>query len=98
MQSMNANWKQDPRIKKMNPQKIALLNEFANRVERTPKDQLMTTLLSLNAEASQRGIQFNDEETDLLISIMSANMTPNERSRMETLRMLSKNLMNRNKK
>jgi hypothetical protein len=95
---MNSNWKQDPRLKKMNPQKIALLNEFANRVEHTPQNQLMTTLMSLNAEANQKGIQFNNEETDLLISIMSANMSPAERNRMETLRMLSKNLMNRNKK
>ena len=95
---MNSNWKQDPRLKKMNPQKIALLNEFANRVEHTPQNQLMTTLMSLNAEANQKGIQFNNEETDLLISIMSANMSPAEKNRMETLRMLSKNLMNRNKK
>lgn len=95
---MNSNWKQDPRLKKMNSQKIALLNEFANRVEKTPQNQLMTTLMSLNAEANQKGIQFNNEETDLLVSIMSANMSPAERNRMETLRMLSKNLMNRNKK
>lgn len=95
---MNSNWKQDPRLRKMNPQKISMLTEFAAKVESTPKDQLMTTLLSLNAEASQRGIQFNDEETDLLISIMSANMSPAEKNRLDTLRMLSKNLMRRNKK
>ncbi|WP_394526691.1 hypothetical protein [Lacrimispora sp. JR3] len=95
---MNSNWKQDPRLKKMNPQKISMLTEFAAKVEYAPKDQLMTTLLALNAEASQRGIQFNDEETDLLVSIMSANMTPAEKNRVDTLRMLSKNLMRRNKK
>lgn len=82
----------------MNPQKISMLTEFAAKVESAPKDQLMTTLLALNAEASQRGIQFNDEETDLLVSIMSANMTPAEKNRVDTLRMLSKNLMRRNKK
>lgn len=95
---MNTNWKQDPRLKKMNPQKLSLLTEFAKRVETTPKDQLLPTLLSLNAEASQKGVQFNDEETDLLISIMSANMDQNERKRVDTLRMLSKNLMKRNNK
>lgn len=95
---MNTNWKQDPRLKKMNPQKISLLNEFAKRVESVPKDQLLPTLLSLNAEASQKGIQFNDEETDLLMSIMSANMSENERKRMETLRLLSRNLSRRGNK
>ncbi|GLC78827.1 hypothetical protein [Lacrimispora brassicae] len=95
---MNANWKQDPRLKTMNSQKLSMLNEFAKRVETTPKDQLLPTLLSLNAEASQKGIQFNDQETDLLISIMSANMDQNEKKRIESLRMLSKNFMKRNTK
>ena len=95
---MNTNWKQDPRLKTMNSQKLSMLNDFANRVETTPKDQLLPTLLSLNAEASQKGIQFNDQETDLLISIMSANMDQNEKKRIESLRMLSKNFMKRNTK
>ncbi|HCD44871.1 MAG TPA: hypothetical protein DEQ64_14300 [Lachnoclostridium sp.] len=95
---MNFNWKQDPRLRNMNPQKLSLLTEFVKRVESTPKDQLVPTLLNLNAEASQKGIQFNDEETDLLISIMSANMGPNERKRIDTMRMLSKNFMKRNTK
>ncbi|MDR1772888.1 MAG: hypothetical protein LBS02_20005 [Hungatella sp.] len=95
---MNFNWKQDPRLRNMNPQKLSMLSEFAKRVESTPKDQLVPTLLNLNAEASRKGIQFNDEETDLLISIMSANMSANERKRIETMRMLSKNFMKRNTK
>ncbi len=95
---MNINWKQDPRLRNMNPQKLSMLTEFAKRVESTPKDQLVPTLLNLNAEASRKGIQFSNEETDLLITIMSANMTPNERKRMDTLRMLSQNLMKRNAK
>jgi hypothetical protein len=82
----------------MNPQKLSMLSEFAKRVESTPKDQLVPTLLNLNAEASRKGIQFNDEETDLLISIMSANMSANERKRIDTMRMLSKNFMKRNTK
>ncbi|MDR1547855.1 MAG: hypothetical protein LBT06_04610 [Hungatella sp.] len=95
---MNFNWKQDPRLRNMNPQKLSMLSEFAKRVESTPKDQLVPTLLNLNAEASRKGIQFNDEETDLLISIMSANMSANERKRIDTMRMLSKNFMKRNTK
>jgi hypothetical protein len=95
---MNFNWKQDPRLKNMNPQKLSMLTEFAKRVESTPKDLLIPTLLNLNAEASRKGIQFNNEETDLLISIMSTNMNAGERKRIDTLRMLSQNFMKRNKK
>nr|WP_314459186.1 hypothetical protein [uncultured Clostridium sp.] len=95
---MNTNWKQDPRLKNMNPQKLSMLTEFAKRAEAAPKDQLFQTLMSLSAEANQKGIKFSDEETDLLISIISANMNPSERQRVETIRMLSKNMMKRNGK
>lgn len=95
---MNSNWKQDPRLKNMSPKKLSLLSEFAKRVESAPKDQLLPTLLSLNTEASQKGIRFNDEETDLLITIMSAHMNPAEKQRIDTLRMISKNLTGKNKR
>lgn len=92
---MNTNWKQDPRLKNMNQQKLNLLTEFAKEVESAPKDQLLPTLLNLNMEANEKGIAFTDQETDLLISIMSSGMSPTEKKRMETLRMLSKNLARR---
>lgn len=82
----------------MNPQKLSMLTEFAKRAESAPKDQLFQTLMSVSAEANQKGIKFSDEETDLLISIISANMDPSERQRVETIRMLSKNMMKRNGK
>ena len=95
---MISNWKQDPRLKNMNPQKLSMLTEFAKRAEAAPKDQLFPTLMSLTAEANQKGIHFNDDETDLLISILGDNMSPAERQRVETIRMLSKNMMKRNGK
>ena len=39
---MNTNWKQDPRLKGMNQQKLELLTTFAQEVESAPKDQLMS--------------------------------------------------------
>ncbi len=92
---MNSNWKQDPRLKEMSQEKLSLLTEFAAKVEQTPRDQLMSTLLSLNLEASEKGLQFSDQETDLLVSIMSSAMSPAERKRIDTLRMISKNLSKR---
>lgn len=92
---MNTNWKQDPRLKDMSPQKLTLLNEFAKKVETAPKDQLISTLLTLNLEASEKGIQFSDQETELLVSIMSNGMSPAERKRMDTLRLISRNLARR---
>lgn len=95
---MSSNWRQDPRLKNIDPKKLSLLNEFAKRVESTPKDQLLPTLLNINMEANQKGIHFSEQESDLLISIMSTNMNPTERQRLETLRFLSRNFSKHNKK
>ena len=92
---MNTDWKQDSRLKNMNPKKLAMLNEFAKRVETTPKHLLVSTLLSLNAEATRNGLSFTDEETDLLISIMGAHMSEEERKRLEAVQAFSKNAKRR---
>lgn len=92
---MNTKWQSDPRLKVMSPQKLSLLTEFAKKVEMAPKNQLVTTLLTLNMEAKEKGLQFTDEETELLVSILSGGMNATEQKRLETLRMLSSNLTKR---
>lgn len=92
---MSTEWKQDPRLKSMNQEKLNFLTEFASKVESAPKEQLITALLSMNMEANQKGIRFSDQETDLLVSILSANMNPADRSKLDTLKMISKKLANK---
>lgn len=92
---MNTKWQSDPRLKTMSPQKLSLLTELAKKVETSPKNQLVSTLLTLNLEAKEKGIQFSDQETELLVSILSGGMSPAEQKRMDTLRMISNNLTKR---
>ena len=55
---MNAAWKQDPRLKNMNPEKLNYLTKLAETVEQTPKDKLMPLFMSMAAGSSQ--FQFTD--------------------------------------
>lgn len=89
---MEYQWKNDPRLKDMDPKKLEYLTQFAEKVRQTPKSQLISTFLSLNADASQRGIHFTDEETELLVSILTAGFSPADKKRLDTLRLLSKKL------
>lgn len=89
---MDNSWKQDPRLKSMSKEKLELLTEFSDRIGRTEKNKLMEAFLSINLEARQRGIQFNDKETSLLVNILSAHMAPSERKKLDLLKMLSKKL------
>ena len=38
---MDNSWKQDPRLKAMNKDKLAMLTEFAERIEHSDKNNLM---------------------------------------------------------
>lgn len=85
-------WKQDPRLKQMSREKLDYLTDFAERTRRLPKNQVLPAFLSLQADANRRGIRFTDEETSLLVSVLSANMPPEDRNKVETLRLIAKKL------
>ncbi len=84
------NWKNDPRLQNMDPDKLNFLTDFVERIKKTPKNQVVPAFLSLQAEASQKGISFSNQETMLLVSILSSDMSPADKNRLEALRMLAK--------
>ena len=86
---MDNSWKQDPRLKAMNKDKLAMLTEFAERIEHSDKNNLMEAFMTINMEARQK---FNDRETDLLVNILSSRMPPSEKKKIDLLKMLSKKM------
>ena len=80
------NWKDDPRLRTMNPEKVAFLDHLACEIQKTPKDQLMNRFLSLT------GMVFTDQETDLMAGILVGYMSPTDRGKLKLFRMMSKKL------
>lgn len=89
---VNPDWKNDSRIKSLNPEKIRFLTELSEQIRRTPRPQLMNQLLSINLEARKRGIVFTDGETELLTEILTERLSPAERGKLDLLRTLSKKI------
>lgn len=89
---MDTDWKQDPRLKNMDKKKLDFLTGFAERLKKADKNNMMEILASVNLEARQKGIQFNDQETSLLVSIISASMAHAERKKVDMLKILAKKL------
>lgn len=90
--SSENNWKQDPRLNSMSPDKLQYITEFADRVSKLPKDQILPTFMAMQMETSQNGMRFNDQETDLLVSVLTSGMSPAEKKRVESIRLLAKKL------
>ncbi len=92
---MCEDWKKDPRIQAMNPEKIEFLSKLTDEIKRTPKNQLMNRFLTLSLEANQRGIAFSDQETELMTSILINYMNPADRGKVSLLHTLSQKLASR---
>ncbi|MDO4267556.1 MAG: hypothetical protein Q4C73_03705 [Eubacteriales bacterium] len=90
---MNADsWKQDPRLKQIDPEKLQYITDFAGKLSSIPKEQLPTALAALQMDAAQKNIRFSNQETDLLVSILTSGMSPGEKKRLEALRLLAKKM------
>ncbi len=79
-------WKEHPALKKMNSQKLKWLETLADQTSRQKPDNILPFLLAVNANAKKKGIQFTDEETDLILCVLKENMTPEEKKKVDSLR------------
>lgn len=92
---MNEDWKKDPRIQSMNPEKVEFLSRLTAEIRNTPKNQLLNKFLSLSLEASQNGISFSNQETELMTGILMNYMNPADKGKLNLLRTLSQKLASR---
>ena len=60
----------NPLLQGMSPEKLQFLANFANSSKPTDIKDMMPFLMASANTAKQNNIQFNDAETDLLVSIL----------------------------
>ena len=84
------NWKQDPRLRSMDPDKIKQMEQLADQAKNTPQDKLLPLLMSL--QGSNGSPQFSASEMDTLFSILTDRMNPAQKRQAEMLRMLSRQM------
>lgn len=85
---MGNDWMNDPRIQNIDKSKLFLLSELAKQSSgKTSKDMAPFLLAAMN-QAKQKGVQFNDSEIDLIISVMKSNMNKEEQKKVDKIRQL----------
>ncbi|MCI9540270.1 MAG: hypothetical protein HFG39_04295 [Lachnospiraceae bacterium] len=95
---MDNSWMNNPAFKDINPQKLLLLNQLLGQANSKSKEELIPFFIAASSKASSMGMSFNDDETDVIISVLTANMSEQDKSRVETIRKLSKMLSQRQTK
>ena len=96
---MNENdWKNNPLLQSIAPEKLELLTELAEESKTKPSKEILPYFLALNAKAAKQGVTFTDAETELILGVLKERMTPEDLKKIETIRKLSRMLDSRQKK
>ncbi len=81
----------NPLLKSMAPEKLQFLLNFAGSQKPTDMKDMMPFLLATMNSAKNKNIQFTEPETELLISILKQNMSPEEAAKADKMIQLMKN-------
>jgi len=86
---MNQQWKNNPTLKGIDTEKLQFITEFASQVQGSKKEMMLPLLLSVTNKAKSKGINFTNDETDLIVNILSANMSSAEKQQIESIRKMA---------
>lgn len=90
-------WINNPNLQKINPQKLLLLNQLLGQANVKSKEELIPFFIAASSKASDMGMTFTEEETDLIIGVLQENMSQEDRNRIETIRNLAKMITKKKK-
>lgn len=81
--------KKDSRLNQMDPDRLSLLLDFANELAGTPDNRKLSCFLSISKRVATQNVQFSPAEQDLLLSVLTEGMSPEEKQKAEMIRNLA---------
>lgn len=80
----------DPRLKSMDSEKLHFLEQMSSELKQKSQEEVLPFLLAVTAAANERGIAFSDEEASMIIEHIYPNQTPEDKKRIEQMKMMAK--------
>lgn len=79
------------RMKNVDPRKLAVLLDLVKESEGKSMEQLLPLLMSTNKRLSDENLTFNKEESEIMMDILTKNMSSKEKTQFDMIRkMMSK--------
>jgi hypothetical protein len=75
----------------ISPEKLAFLKTFADMPKGSTSREMLGQLGKCQQQAKQNNIQFTGDEQELLIQLITSNLSPEERARVEPVLHLLRN-------
>lgn len=78
-----------PLLKDINPQKMQILSEILSQAGNKSSNELLPYFMAASQKASSMGVAFSNQETDLIIDLLTQNMSDAEKARINSIRKLA---------
>lgn len=82
----DTSWTNNPKLNNVDPRKLAILLELMREAEGKSMDKLLPLLMNTNKRLQEQNLTFTKEESDMMIEILTKNMTPKEKQQFEMIR------------
>ena len=80
------NWMEHPAMKNIDARKLAVIVEFVHAVEGKSGMAAMPILMQTQKKLHDQGLEFTPEETDLMMTILTKDMSPAEKAKVEQMK------------
>ncbi len=81
--------KNDPKLKNIDAAKLDILAEVLSKAGDKSKNELLPYFMAAAKQADSMGMSFSNEETDLIMEILTKDMSDAEKKRINYIRKLA---------
>lgn len=82
---MKDDWKYDPRLSKMDPRKLSLLQNMADQGLGKNPSELLPFIMGAAAQGKNASLSFNSSEISTIIDVIKAGKSPAEAARLDRI-------------
>lgn len=82
----NNKWMDDPVLSGVSSEKLEILTRILDSADGMEPKQMLAYFISESNKASKNGINFTDAETDAILNVLKADMSPEDIKKIDTIR------------
>jgi hypothetical protein len=82
----DTSWTNNPKLNNIDPKKLAILLELMKEAEGKSMDKLLPLLMTTNKRLQEQNLTFTKDESDMMIEILTKNMSNKEKQQFEMIR------------
>lgn len=89
------NFLKHPNLKNLDPRKKVILSNLLKEAKGKPMNQCFPSLMKANQSLQSQGLSFTPQESNAIMDLLSQDMSPSDRARLDMMRNMMANMKKR---